>query len=234
MKAVDFSVSDLIETKRVPKGKVTFEEFLDWCDEDTWAEWVDGEIVLMSPASTQHQRIGSFLEILLRLYTELRGLGEILRAPFAMRLPFVRRGREPDLLFIATAHASRLKDTYLDGPADVVIEIVSEESIARDYEKKLADYERGGIPEYWLIDPLVEGASFYQQDDTRRYVKVDLASGGVYHSLAIAGFWLKMGWLWQEPLPSPLRILAEISGLPASVAEAFEQAIAGETISKGK
>ncbi|HIE30089.1 TPA: Uma2 family endonuclease [Candidatus Poribacteria bacterium] len=231
MKAVGFSISDLIETKRVPQGKVTFEEFLDWCDEDTWAEWVDGEIVLMSPSSTRHQRISSFLEKVLGLYTELRGLGEILRAPFAMRLPFVRRGREPDLLFVAYSHAARLRDTYLDGPADLVIEIVSEESIDRDYEKKLVDYERGGVPEYWLIDPLEKEAFFYQRDDTGQYILVDLAPGGIYHSLAISDFWLKVNWLWQEPLPSPLRILAEITGAPASVTEAFEQAIAGENLS---
>jgi Uma2 family endonuclease len=46
-----------------------------------------------------------------------------------MRLPFVPSGREPDLLYIATEHLSRLEDTYLDGPADVVVEVVSTESI---------------------------------------------------------------------------------------------------------
>ena len=50
-----------IESKPLPKGKISFEAFLDWCDEDTWAEWEDGEIVLMSPASNRHQQIGSFL-----------------------------------------------------------------------------------------------------------------------------------------------------------------------------
>src|SRR3954467_4194497 len=40
-----------------PPGKITFEEFLDWCDEDTLAEWVDGEVVLISPAAAAHQRV---------------------------------------------------------------------------------------------------------------------------------------------------------------------------------
>jgi hypothetical protein len=37
-----------------PGGKITYEEFLDWADEDTWAEWVDGEVIALSPASLLH------------------------------------------------------------------------------------------------------------------------------------------------------------------------------------
>ncbi len=44
-----------------PQGKMTFEEFLEWCDEDTWAEWVDGEVQVVSPASDKHQDIADFL-----------------------------------------------------------------------------------------------------------------------------------------------------------------------------
>ena len=39
-----------------PKG-VSFEEFLAWGDEDTWAEWVDGEVIVLSPASESHQKV---------------------------------------------------------------------------------------------------------------------------------------------------------------------------------
>ena len=42
------------------KSGVSFEEFWAWCDEDTFAEFVDGEVIVFSPASKQHRRIGSF------------------------------------------------------------------------------------------------------------------------------------------------------------------------------
>ena len=45
------------EQKLPPSGPVTFEEFLAWCDEDTHAEWVDGEVIMMSPATDQHLRL---------------------------------------------------------------------------------------------------------------------------------------------------------------------------------
>ena len=45
--------------------RMTYEEFLEWCDEDTYAEWVDGEVILMSPVSARHQLVATFLAALL-------------------------------------------------------------------------------------------------------------------------------------------------------------------------
>lgn len=56
--------------KPPPAEKVTYEQFLEWLDENTFAEWVDGEVVPMSAASAQHQDISGFLGALLRLYAE--------------------------------------------------------------------------------------------------------------------------------------------------------------------
>ncbi len=70
-------------TQRVPpKHKVSFEEYIEWLDEDTRAEWVDGEIELMpSPASFGHQDLGSFLEKVLGIYIEVKNLGKLWQAP---------------------------------------------------------------------------------------------------------------------------------------------------------
>src|SRR5438105_10399034 len=84
-----------------PPARMTYEEFLEWADEDTWAEWVDGEVIVMSPASLTHQRILTFLAALLSFFVEANQLGEVLTAPFQMRLRTRPSGREPDLIFIA-------------------------------------------------------------------------------------------------------------------------------------
>jgi Uma2 family endonuclease len=98
--------------KAPPDKKVTYDEFLAWCDEDTWAEWVDGEAVMVSPASRRHQELRRFLEALLGVYAEEHGRGVVLGAPFQMRLSEpVRSGREPDLLFVARERLSLLKPT---------------------------------------------------------------------------------------------------------------------------
>jgi Uma2 family endonuclease len=212
----------------LPAGKLTFEEFLAWCDESTWAEWVDGRVIVLSPASDPHQNLMGFLTAVLRIYVESRGLGWVRNAPFLMRLPNIPSGREPDLLFVAAARKDRIKETYLDGPADLVVEIVSPESRLRDRGEKFAEYELGGVQEYWIVDPELRRADFYRLDSEGRYRLIEPEAGGRYRSTAIQGFWLRLECLWQEPLPSPLRVVAEIAGVDSALVEAFERALRGE------
>jgi Uma2 family endonuclease len=194
----------------VPSGKLTFEEFLAWCDEDTWAEWVAGEVRALSPASFEHQNLGSLLECILGIYVESRELGKVMRAPFLMRLAEVPSGREPDLLFVSKSRLNLIQKNYLDGPADLVVEIVSPESIGRDRGEKFVEYERAGIREYWLIDPDRQSAEFYQLSSEGRYRTVFPEAGGLYHSKIVEGFWLKTEWLWKTPLPAVLDLLREL------------------------
>jgi len=186
--------------------KITYEKFLAWADEDTLAEWVDGEVVMYSPASKRHQSIADFLTGVLRIFVEQHDLGVVLSAPFQMKL---EHGREPDLLFVASEHLERLKETYLDGPADLVIEIISPESRLRDRGEKFAEYEMGGVREYWLIDSEQQGADFYRLGERGRYRPVDPDEHGIYHSWVVSDFWLRVDWLWQEPLPAVLEVLRE-------------------------
>ena len=177
--------------------KMSYDEFLDWADEDTLAEWVDGEVIMASPASLEHQDIAGFLDTILRAYVERGKLGTILVAPFQMKL--AKSGREPDVMFVATAHRARLKKTYLDGPADVVVEIISPESAGRDRGDKYFEYEQAGIPEYWLIDPPSKRAEFYQLGTDGTYQQAALTPDGIYRSPTIPGFWLRASWLWHLP-----------------------------------
>ena len=186
---------------------MSYEDFLAWCDEDTWAEWVDGEVVMVSPISRRHQNIVIFLVKLLDTYAESQNLGEVLIEPFQMKLDL--SSRAPDLLYVASSHLDRLKDTYLDGPADVVIEIISKESVNRDRGAKFVEYETAGVSEYWLIDPIHEQAEFYRRGADNHYHVVLPDDEGIYHSEAVEGFWLKVSWLWQAPMPPVWKVWEE-------------------------
>src|SRR3989304_2068525 len=102
----------------VPSAKMTYEEFLDWADEDTWAEWVNGEVMIMTPASYRHQDLADFLTALLRFFVETRQAGIVCSAPFQMKTGPDLPGREPDVLVVASANLGRLQTNRLDGPAD--------------------------------------------------------------------------------------------------------------------
>jgi Uma2 family endonuclease len=187
---------------------VTYEEFLRWADEDTLAEWVEGKVILLDPPPWRHQDIAGFLGGIMRPFVEQHDLGIVLGAPFQMRL--AHSGREPDLLFLAKGHMDRLQDTYLDGPADLVVEIVSPESIGRDRGHKFYEYEEAGIPEYWLIDPDTERVEFYRLGPHGRYRLVALEEEEQYCSSLLPGFCFETNWLWQDPLPPVLGVLGAL------------------------
>jgi Uma2 family endonuclease len=187
---------------------MAYEQFLAWADEDTLAEWVDGEVEMNSPANLRHEEIAAFLIDLLKTYAGVHSLGKVLSSRFQMKL--ATSGREPDGLFVATQHLGQVKATYLDGPADLVVEIVSPESAGRDRGDKFYEYRAAGIPEYWLIDPQLNQAEFYQLDAQSRYQVVPPDAQGVYHSRMLPGFWLRVDWLWQDPLPDAVQTLLQI------------------------
>lgn len=204
---MSFPSTDLQKTETSGGVRCTFEQFLAQADEDVWAEWIEGEVFVMSPASDQHQDLVGFLAALLRLFIESRDAGWVRTAPFAMHL--AERAREPDLLFVGKERMDRVQSTYLEGPADLVVEIISAESIARDRGDKFVEYEAGGVMEYWLIDPLRERGEFYRLDAEGRYAAMPLEAG-VLTSQAVAGFRLRVDWLWRKPLPKILEAAAEL------------------------
>lgn len=186
---------------------MTYEEFLDAVDEDTHAEWVKGEMVMTSPVSVEHQHVGSFLLRIVTEFVEHYQLGIVLYESFQMKTGPELPGREPDILFLAKENLSRLRETYLDGPADLAIEIISPESFTRDRGDKFREYEQGGVREYWMLDSQRRRAEFYRVGSDGFYVPVSPDADGVYRSEVLPGFWLKVDWLWQRPLPRLLEIL---------------------------
>ncbi len=211
------------EQSALKSSQMTYQEFLDWADEDTFAEWVNGDVIMSSPASLPQQEMVGLLYELLRSYAFFHDLGTVIQAPFQMKL---EHGREPEVLFIGQEHRHRLKDTYLDGPADLVIEVISPESIGRDRGEKFYEYERHGVREYWLIDPLTQRAEFYHLTGNR-YRLMPLDSDRIYRSLVLPGFWVDVEWLWQHPLPHPLTILGEIAGIHAQEVLRFMELLQG-------
>jgi Uma2 family endonuclease len=189
--------------------QMTYEAFLDWDGENQHVEWVDGQMVPMSPVSKKHTDVGGFLLGLLKFFVEARDLGVVLYDPFQMKTGPDLPGRAPDVLFVATANLARLHETYLEGPGDLVVEIISPGSRAVDRGEKFYEYEQGGVPEYWLIDPQRQRAEFYQRGEAGIYHLAALDGEGCYHSRVLSGLWLKVDWLWQHPLPSLLTVLKE-------------------------
>src|SRR5687768_10863893 len=115
--------SPITEERRIV---MSFEECLT-LPECIQAEWVDREAIIFRSTTIVLTRLVSFLMRLIGGFVDEFGLGEVLTAPFGMRLRQGRSFREPDILFVATAHRNRLVDIAIEGPTDLVIEVISDD-----------------------------------------------------------------------------------------------------------
>jgi Uma2 family endonuclease len=194
--------------------RMSYEEYLAWADEDVHAEWVNGEVIVQRPPTLRHQQVVAFLICLLGDFIEIFRLGRLLPAPLEMRATPDGPAREPDLLFVAQEHLERLTEARLSGPADLVVEVVSDDSVARDRADKFYEYQAAGIREYWIIDPRpgYERADFYVLDDKGRYRSVPIDPDGRYHSTVLADFWFQVDWVLAAEPPEVLQTLAQVVG----------------------
>ncbi|MEM9367895.1 MAG: Uma2 family endonuclease [Planctomycetota bacterium] len=116
-------------------------------------ELVDGYLEVLPMPTWLHQLMVDFLCDCLKSHLKRTTEGRVLQAPLPVRL-FAGTIREPDVMYFAPG--SEPEDPH-DYPThvDLAMEVVSDgsEARARDFEAKRGDYEKAGIPEYWIVDP---------------------------------------------------------------------------------
>jgi Uma2 family endonuclease len=192
-----WALAERLHGHPVPGLRMTGKEFEAWCREDVRAEWVNGEVILVPPANDEHDDLNVWLIALLRTFVEAKDLGAI-RTNILVRLPRQRRRRVPDLLFVAKARTDLLRLTYLDGAPDLAIEITSPDSVSRDVRDKYFDYEKAGVREYWIINPMVQRLEAHRLGRDKKYHPSADRQGRIA-SAVLRGFFLRPEWLSSRP-----------------------------------
>jgi Uma2 family endonuclease len=215
---------EMAETGLLPPRRMTEEEFVAWCDEDTRAEWVDGEVVIMSPANLEHCGLIDWLIHLMLTFLEEHDLG-VLLSDAQIRLIAQRSRRVPDIWFLANSRRHLLRRAHLEGPPDLIIEIVSPDSLSRDWREKYLEYQAAGVREYWVIDPMSRHVEAYTLEGTSASEAAAVQEGqyrrleeqkGVVASVVLPGFRLRTEWLWQQTRPKAMAALQEMATLAPS------------------
>ncbi len=191
-----------------PRLTMTDDEWRDWYDEEGQCRgWVDGEMIFFLTPPIVHQRILSFVAMLVGSFVDRDGLGKVLLGPVETWLACVPSARTPGILLIANGHKDRITEDRVEGPANLV-EIVSPESVTRDRCAKLCQYGAVGVPEYLIVDsrPGQEWVGMYRPGRSLRGGPAD--GNGSFHSSVLPGFWLDPRWLCQDPLPRVSDLLA--------------------------
>lgn len=189
---------------------VTFQEFLKQF-EGQYAEWLMGKVEVYVSNNDKHQELLGFLVMLLGYYLGITKIGVFRLAGLPMYISDDQPARQPDLMIILTDHLDRLTPNYLNGPADICVEIVSPESAERDYGAKFVEYEAAGVREYWLIDPQRQRAEFHHLTADGVYHRLPLDGMGRLVSNLLPGFVLDPAILWAESLPDGLQVIEMVT-----------------------
>jgi len=134
----------------------TFEEYLTYDDgTDNRYELVDGRLEIVNPPTFRHLLIAKFLELILDREISRLDLAWICLKEAGIRTGW-RKSRLADLYIVPVGQILDLIDrpAVSQTPPLLVVEVVSPESISRDYRRKRSEYAALEVPEYWIVDPL--------------------------------------------------------------------------------
>lgn len=198
---IDVSLSD----NQIIAEDVPYEAFLGG-DYGEHVEWVDGKVIAMSAVSVRHELLTLFFKMLLKIYLESTEGGMVLGDPVVMRPHPDLPARQPDVLVLLPERMDYLREKEIAGPANLVIEVISPGSEARDRGEKFGEYEQGGVDEYWIVDPLRRESLFYVRGEDGLFHS-RLPVDGVYHSVVLGKLRLTVSTLWEDTLPTTRQLI---------------------------
>ncbi len=151
------------------------------------AELIDGQIYYMAPPDTWHQRILNYINTEINMYIRKNnGECEVFPAPFAVFLNDDDMNYvEPDISVICDKN--KISDKGCQGAPDWVIEIISPSSMAMDYFTKLFQYQKSGVREYWIVDPIKQRVTvyFFEKELVEEYSFGEEVPVGIYEGFSI-------------------------------------------------
>lgn len=164
----------------------TYDDYLR-LDDDTRYEIIEGALEVVPAPDIGHQRIAGELSDALRAYVKEHVLGEVFFAPVDVKLSD-RNVVQPDLLFVSRERSAILAGRDVQGPPDLVVEIISPSSTSRDRIVKKRLYERFGVREYWLVDPAGRRIDVFLLEGREYRLTATAAGSGAISSSVIPGF----------------------------------------------
>lgn len=131
----------------------TYEEYVKLKDE--WGcrhEILNGVLVRIPSPTFRHQSVLFALSRQLAdFFDDFDPRGTIVIAPMAVALS---EGNvvKPDIMFISGDRQDIIMDECINGPCDLIVEIVSPKYRRKDCIKKLDMYRDAGVLHYWIVD----------------------------------------------------------------------------------
>ena len=144
-----------------PSKILTLEEFLQLEETTHPCELINGELIMSPVPSPNHQEVSGLLYVLFFNAAAASG-GKVYYSPIGL---FVNQHNyfEPDILYISPEKRSFITQRGIEGPPDLVVEILSPFNSRTDKVTKKNTYLEFGVSEYWIVDPVQKNITVYTQ-----------------------------------------------------------------------
>jgi Uma2 family endonuclease len=153
--------------------KLTYEDFVLFPDDGKRHELIDGEHFVTPSPNRRHQWVLQNLTTLLVPFVRERRLGRVFFAPFDVVFT-PHDVVEPDLLYISAERSGILTEANVQGAPDLVVEVLSPSGRRQDELLKRDLYERGGVAEYWIVDPEAETLKVFRRGEDGGFGRAQL------------------------------------------------------------
>jgi Uma2 family endonuclease len=164
-------------------------------DDGNVYEVIDGDLYVTPSPAWRHQRALNKLNWPIAAYVYSHGLGEVVTAPTGVVLGN-ESAVEPDLLYISRERLHLISERGVEGAPDLVVEVLSPSTRARDRGIKMRLYAASGVPHYWLLDLDAPALETYRLG-AQGYVLVGrLGPGSVFRPELFPGLELRLDDVW--------------------------------------
>ena len=183
---------------RIPPGpiKLTYEDYVELPDDGRRYEILDGELEVSPAPAPLHQRVSQNLSVLLDGYVRPRKIGRIYCAPIDVLLADTNVV-QPDLIFVSSAREGIVTRRAVEGPPELVVDILSPCSVRRDRVAKAALYSRFGIGHYWLIDPEARTFEAYEAEGAEYRLAATHGAAGMMRTSLFPDLELDLSVVWE-------------------------------------
>lgn len=162
------------------------EKFHEEMDDSVKCEFINGEIIMHSPAKNHHLQTVKCLFRIIDAYVERHQLGTVVTEKALVRLP--RNSYEPDICFFRQEVAGNFATDQMFFPApDLAVEVLSTSTAKEDRGIKMEDYGAHGVREYWIVDPVKQTLEQYLMGTDNCFTLERKMSTGEVVSIAVPG-----------------------------------------------
>lgn len=169
--------------------------YADVSTEQKW-EFIQGEVIVHAPVLNRHLVATQHLYNLLNAHVAARKYGQV-RVEKAMT-SFPRNDFEPDIMFFALSKSALIHPDTLRFPVpDLIVEVTSPSTEARDRGIKFQDYGLHGVREYWIVDPVEETVELYRLQG-EAYPPAERQKSGTLRSDVVPGFEISVRAVFDE------------------------------------